>query len=497
MSFKTFHLYCNHKTYEFPLDKFRQVSKRCAALVKNGDYQGTINHPVSEEAFEAFSSACQLKDFQTTQTNAFELLDLAQEWGIKSLETFVSNYINAKGLKRPEEGDHLTPLLEHLEEEDDNYDNINDVIGIAKRFDEYLQDDRLLELHPETIFQIYHHAEFRGVDQKKYADFVLNQFEKDPEKAVPLSLLMNFDLLNNRQVEDIFQCRDMHEEFIGYFIAHALSTLRGKSQRDIDDMEERNLKEIDNIRDSMKKLKNESLGKLQNQFQTDIDAVRESIDKQGEEIKALKELKKQQQKKIDAAKQKFEQQEAQIQKEIDSQKNRLAQIQWKLKLRKNNISDEIKEQTDTFKYTISEKAAEIGNNDKARTAELATKVAPIADQIKEKSDELLEQDEIVKEKTNSDVYWTKTVQATFAAKVVHDQLRFDHFLRDVSKRFEVFNTEPKIWDLDIGSIKQAEETVNKLEKKVNSSCPISARQQIAMSVNVMNQFANLFSGGKS
>lgn len=477
MNTKTFHLYCNHHTYEFPLDKFRQVSKRCAALVKNGDYQGTINHPVSDEAFEAFSAACQLQDFQTTQTNAFELLDLAKEWGIKSLEAFVNNYINAKGLKRPDERDYLTPLLEHLEEEDDGYDNIYDVVGISKKFNEYLQDDRLLELHPETIFQIYHHAVIYGsVDQKLFAEYVINQFEKDPEKAVPLTLLMNFDLLNHKQVEDIFQCRDMHEEFIGYFIAAALSTLRAKSQDNIDDMEENNLKEIDNIRDSLKKLKNDSLGKVQEQFEADRDAVKEIIDKQKEEIKALKDLKKQQQKKIDEEKQKFNEQEAKIREQIDNQKNKLSQIQRKLKLRKKNITDEINDQTDAFKYRVIQKGAEIANNDKTRSTEFAEKVAPEADQIKEKSDELIEQNKKVREKVDSDLYWLKTVQTTFAAKVVHDQLRFDHFLRNVSKRFDVFNTDPKIWDLDVDSVRQAEKLVNSLEKRVNGSCPISAKK---------------------
>ena len=454
---------------------------------------------MSKEAFEAFSNACQLQDFQTTQTNAFELLDLAREWGIKSLEAFVNNYINAKGLIRPEEGDYLTPLLAHLEEEEeeDNYDNINDVVGIAKKFNEYLQDERLLELHPETIFQIYHHAELYGIDQKLFSEFVLNQFEKDPEKAVPLTLLMNFDLLNHKQIEDIFQCRDMHEEFIGYFIAVALSILRDKAQNEIDDMEEHNLKEIDNIRDYLKKIKNESLAKIQEQFQADKDAVKEIIDKQSEEIKALKELKKQQQKKIDAEKQNFEEQEAKIREQIESQRNKLAQIQRKLKLRKKNITDEINDQTDAFKYKVVQKGSEIGINDKTRSAELAAKISPEADQIKAKSDELIEQDEKVKEKVDSDLNWTKTIQATFAAKVVHDQLRFDHFLRNVSKRFDVFDTDPKIWDLDSDTVKQAEEVVNKLEKRVNSSCPISAKKNISMSVNAMSQFLNVFSGGKA
>ena len=87
------------------------------ALVKANGYQGTITHPVSEETFEAFLAACKLEQFKVTLNNAFELLELAQEWGIPSLETFVMNYIVAKRVKRRDTGDPLGDLLIHIQEE--------------------------------------------------------------------------------------------------------------------------------------------------------------------------------------------------------------------------------------------------------------------------------------------------------------------------------------------------------------------------------------------
>lgn len=495
MSRRTFQIYCNHQTYEFPLDTFKQVSKKCAALVKNKDYQGTINHPVSEEAFQAFSAACRLEDFQTTQTNAFELLDLAQEWGIKSLETFVSNYITAKGLVRPEEGDHLQPLLQHLEEENDKYD-IKDVIGIAKNFDAYLQDDRLLQLNPETIFQIFHHAELRGIDSKNYTDYVLKQFDNDPEKAVPLTLLMDFDHLTHEQKEDIFQCREMHEEFVGYFIAAALSALASKARQDLDDSEERNLKEIDDLRDTLKKLRNDTLGKLQETFSNETTAITQQIEKQRQEIETLRNKKTELQTKINNENRKFDETEAEFLRAIEKQKDSIEEMRSMIDTRQKTISYQIKHQFGTLRTETSDQIGEIEYNDQNRISETTEVLEKAANEVLQKSDDVSQRSSEVQAKVQSDCKWAKTVSSTFGAKIVRDQLRFDHFLRNVSKRFQVFETDPKIWDIDANDAKQAEETLIKLETKINTACPLSVRQQMDVSVNAFQQLANLF-GGKA
>ena len=46
-----FKLSCNEHIYEFPAETFARVSKKCAALLKAGDYQANIVHPVSVDAF--------------------------------------------------------------------------------------------------------------------------------------------------------------------------------------------------------------------------------------------------------------------------------------------------------------------------------------------------------------------------------------------------------------------------------------------------------------
>ena len=493
---KVFRLWCNHQTYEFPLDTFKQVSKKCAALVKNRDYQGTINHPVSEEAFNAFSLACQLKDFQTTQTNAFELLDLAQEWGIKSLENFVANYIAAKNLKRPEEGDHLEPLLKHLD--DDDYDQINDVVGIAKDFNKYLQDDRLLQLHPEQIFQIYHHAETqkREIDPDLFAEYVVKLFEEDPQKAVPLTLLMDFDRLSKEQIEEIFQCSEMHEEFIGYFIAAAMSTLRQKAMTDLDDMEERHLKEIDDIREAVKNHRKESLDRIQDQFDIGAKELREIIEQQKQQIQELRDLKMKQQLKIGDSDRQFQKKQSEIEKEIQREKDLIAQMQSVIRQRRRLIAEELKNQFNAVRYEIGEKLREIEFNDQQRSSDVGCRYPPQAEESLQEIEALTERGITLDEKVKTTQHWVKTVTSTFAAKVVHDQLRFDHFLRNTSKKFDLFNVEPRLWDLDADAVKNAEDVVRRLESKIQNNCPISVRQQIEMSVNVMKQFANILSGNK-
>lgn len=95
-----FILECNGDEYEYSVGTFTLLSKKCAELVKEGKYRGSISKPVTQETLEAFKNACHLNPFRVTTSNAFELLELAQEWQVSTLEKFVTSYIDNKGLKK-------------------------------------------------------------------------------------------------------------------------------------------------------------------------------------------------------------------------------------------------------------------------------------------------------------------------------------------------------------------------------------------------------------
>ncbi|OHS98091.1 hypothetical protein TRFO_35558 [Tritrichomonas foetus] len=488
-----FKLRCNDRQYEFPVETFAKVSKKCAALVKSNDFQGTINHPVSEEAFEAFSCACHLQQFKVTLTTAFELLDLAREWGIPTLESFVANYIKTKGIRRDESKDYLGPLIEHL---NDDVDCTEDIVGVARHLNKYLVDERLYEVHPETLFKILAHADPREYDQQLFVNFAMKLFEDEPEKAVPLILLMNFDLLSLDQIEEVFQCREIHEQAMGYFIAHSMSVSRNKQQSENDLTEERHMYELQNIRDEIKKRRHAAMAKVQKEFVADTNEVRQIIEQQKVQIAKLTKLMEHQDEKINQMEQTFSRTAAMFDREILRQRQIIAKKRQLLEMRRIHIQNEYNLQAGQIRQEINDKLNDISNKNKSKLEIIYRKVNPLVNRVVKKCDTLTENGQTLHGKIEEAKSCVMDCRATLSAKIVHDQVRYSQFLRDMNTRFDPFKTDDKIWDLDADMVQEAEKIVIKLEKQVSSSCPINIRQQIKTSVDAFKALGSLFSGKK-
>ncbi|OHT15534.1 hypothetical protein TRFO_02867 [Tritrichomonas foetus] len=492
---REFSLWCNEKNHKFNAETFARVSKKCASLVHANDYQGTINHPVTEETFNAFVLACQLKPFKVTITNAFELLELAQEWGIPSLETFVNRYISQKGLKRKVEDDYLGKLMTHLE--DDNADVSNDIAGIARNFNEYLSDDRLVQVHPEHLFKILMQAENRRINPQLLIDFVMKLIENEPEKAVPLCLRIDFDRLTTEQNEEIFQCREIHEQAMGYFIAEALSALRNKATDDLTANEQRYIKEIQDIRDYLTKQRTVALAELQTQFESETKALEELIEKQQNQINELKQFRDNAREEAAQQQENFKKTYAKFSTESERIHGILKNIKRMEKERREKIHKLVNEKSIPIKQTVDEKCAEIISADKHKR-DLMEKT------VIERRDRLLQNHEEIKSMVNT---FDLTIQhiherinetrATVAAKIVTDHLRHDQFLRDVDRRFDVFAADDKIWNLEVDQVINAENIIRKLESKLRTTCPINVNHEIKTSTDAIERFASLFTRKKA
>lgn len=479
-----FKLRCNNKTYEIPADTFSKVSKKCAALVKSNDYQHVINHPVSEEALNSFICACNLQQFKVALNTAFELLDLSREWGIPTLEAFVMNYIKTKGIQRDESKDNLGPLLEHLEDEEANSEYIsNEIANIARHLNKYLDDDRLREVHPEILFKILNQADPNDYDQQLFVNFVMGLFEDEPEKAVPLTLMMNFDLLTLDQVEQVFQCREMHEQALGYFIAASMSASRNKMEAKNDKMEQIEMNEIQDIKDEIKKRRLLSMTKLQKEFAAEKKEIMNVIEEQSQQIAKLKKLKAYQDEKINESIASFEKTASKFDREILRQKTLLRKKRELLTERKQTILEEYERQTSIIREEVDGVLDEFDNRANSKVESLQKKINPPIKKIIKKCDDLKNNSTTLHEKLDEANKWVQTNRATLAAKIVHDQVRFNQFLRDLSTKFDAFKTDDRIWDLDAQMVEDAEKIVIEMERKITEKCPINIKQQAQVSVD--------------
>ncbi|OHT16223.1 hypothetical protein TRFO_13394 [Tritrichomonas foetus] len=490
-----FSLWCNEKNHKFKADTFAKVSKKCAALVKAMDYQGTINHPVSEETFTAFANACQLRPFKVTLTNAFELLELAEEWGIPSLETFVNNYIKQKGLRVIDENDYLGSLITKYSLPE-GQDYSQEIAGIARTFNEYLRDERLSQVHPEHLFKILMQAEHRKINQNLLIDFVMKLFEKEPEKAVPLCLRIDFDRLTNEQVESIFQTREIHEQAMGYFIAEAMSLVRDKQQEDLAKTEQNYIKEIQEIREYIVKHRAVALAKVHDEFEAEVAKLNEVIEKQQNIIDDLTEIRNNQRDEFDQIQNNFIDTTKKFEREIE----RITEITDRRMAndeeRRAKIRAIIDENIQPVTEMLEDRLAEISGNDKHRRNLMEKGARERRDMFLQfHDDQRAALNRITNEISHIHEQINET-RATMAAKIISDQLRPDGFLRNIERRFLsiVKNDNENLWDLDCEKVKNADALLKKLESSVSQSCPIKVHLALKQSTDAIQRLADLFTG---
>ncbi|KAK8866680.1 hypothetical protein M9Y10_009647 [Tritrichomonas musculus] len=486
---QTFTLWCNNRRYDFQADLFGQKSKKAAKLIEEGQTQGVIERRVRNDAFEAFVKACNGQPFLATPNNAFELQALAFEWGVTSLEKFIEGYIQDKSLKPPPEADHLGVLIDHLEQ---GIDDPNDIIDVANVVNDALDDERFESVPPEIIFKILiasdqkkleqptgaeqsseeQVTDHQTLDQKALIDFTLRLFETNPSSAVPLTLLIDFDQLTKDQRDKIFHCKDMHELNIGYFVAHSMSATRDKAERELIQSEAQLKTDLANLRNTLKEHQRTSVEKLRQEQDTAISQLSNSFNEHQEKIDVLTEkykdfgiklnqIKENQETRFDAMKEKLG--------AIDDSSSQRSSIASEMS---DRVNEEVIDQIEKLNTEVTNQLTQLAkdNADNADQIEAALKKKVETEQARLKS---------LRNKLNSTVDNIKTtnetltdVQATLAAKIVHDRLKYDKFLRNTESRFDVFNQEERIWGLSVDDVKKAEEFVVQLEDQVDQLCPV-------------------------
>lgn len=470
-----FSLWCNERVHKIPVNSMIRVSKRCLSLAKSNDFQGSIVHPVSEDALTAFLLACELKPFKVSASNAIELLELSQEWGIRSLENFVINYIQKKGIQQSSKKDHLGKLLSTLE--DDEADISNHIREVARDFNNFLLDDRLANVHPEQLFRILSQAEIRPIDQQRLTDFIMNLFESVPEKAVPLSLKVDFDLLDHNQMEKVFQTREFHEQSIAYFASKALSDFRNKFASMLAMIDIKYLREMQEIRESIVKKRNIKLENFQKPFPDQIKELKKVIAVQQKQINNLKKIRDTQRKAMASAMKNYKAKKAQLDKEF----KRIDSIV-------HEVHDTQNDRFSVIKSKMDELAAPITKNTIQTITSTVSRDFHRRDLIKkgieERRNRFIQNSDDVAANVGNVALSLQNLQnriqdtrATFAAKIIKDQLRQDSFLRDTTNQYAIFDIEPRFWELTSDNVKLAQERVDKMESKVRDSCPTSVKRK--------------------
>ena len=487
---KTFTIWCNNRRYDFEADMFAAKSKKAAQLISEGHTQGFIERRVRKDTFDAFVDACNGKPFAATPNNAYDLQNLAFEWGITTLENFMAGYIQEKGLKPPPDVDHLGVLIEHLEQ---GIDDPNDITDVANVVNDALDDERFESVPPEVIFKILvasdqkkleqpvaeqstteeQPTDHQTLDQRALIDFTLRLFESNPSSAVPLTLLINFDQLTKDQRERIFHCKDMHELNIGYFIAHSMSAARDKAERELTQSEAQLQTDLNNLGATLKQHQKTSVETLRNSQEQSINDLTNSFNQHQDKLDELKEKYEEFGKKLNQIKEDQE-------RRFGAMKEKLGAIDDSTSQRSSIASEMAERVNEEVIDQIEKLNTEMTNQLTQLAGENATKADQVEQALKKKIETEQARLKSLRNKLNSTIDNIKTtnenltdVQATLAAKIVHDRLKYDKFLRDNTEaRFDVFNQDGGIWSLTVDDVKKAEEFVVQLEDTVDQLCPV-------------------------
>lgn len=490
---KTFSVWCNNKRIDFDAEIFAKMSRKCAQLVREGQTQGIIGRRVRIETLDAFVSACQLRAFKVTSTNAFELKDLAIEWGVQNLESFVDNYIESKDLQRPEDVDHVGVLVDHLTH---GIDDPNDVYAVANIVNTALKDERFVTVPPEVIFKILVASDQKKMeenendidaeqtepdheilDQKALIEFTLNMM-KDPKYAslaIPLTLLIDFRLLTKEQREFIFQCKEMHEQNIGYFVAYSMSATRNKAERELAQSEAQLLTDLNSLRENLKQNQRMNVTKLKKEQDDSITDIKEELQKMQEVIQDLQDAGTQFESTLDDDAADHENRFNRMKELIDQMDSFTSQRNSVAKGKEALIPDQVSSQIEPFKKELDNQLKKLALDGQQNCKELEEKLTSTVESEKKRLRALSGRLDDAGDNADNINGELSDIKATLAAKIVHDRIRFDKYLRKSDNRFAAFvktDTEPGIWDLEPEKVAQAEQFVIQIEEIVKDNCPI-------------------------
>lgn len=464
----------NNESYEVDGDTFASLSKKFPAIRKEYPNQYIFEDNYDKSVFEAFISACQLKPFDLTPNNAYELLDLAEEWKVPTLKMQIESYIEKHHIEKKVKQDYLGILLEHVDNDCDTYE---DWKNIADDIDQALRDKRFSRVPPEVIFQILAIADKKKpVNKMALIDFVMNLYKSNPANAVPLILRLDFTQMSREQIEFIFKSKDTHEENISYFIASSLSALDNKVRHMISKAEKSREVELTVLKNNIRRARNATLEKKAEQYRNNVESRRSEIDRQQKLIDDLEEQILKHRDRVVAEERKVRARRTPIAPDALEKIN-------------NDINNEVKrmeadaeKQLHSFQDKVNKMQLESPRTAKNYFNEAVSKGTSETDRVQTTLKGLIELIDKTEKEYETSADLAERLQASFAAKVLRDKLRYDSFLRRLTNRFKVFERNTSL-GAKPSRIKVADEEIRLIESRIDRICPIRQPAQISPPVS--------------
>jgi len=233
------------------------------------------------------------------------------------------------------------------------------------------------------------------------------------------------------------------------------------------------------------------------EFASEVAELNETIAAQQQRIERLRQVAAQQQQMAEDADKRFCHQMTKLGHELEWQTGVVRDMEKVIEARKHEIREEIEARVTTLRTRFEDRIAVVEREDSART-ELAVR-ALSADVARSRHGLADARDHVegqLESRAGAARRELDEIKATIVAKVVRDQLRFDHFLRDVERRFSAFGGGEALWGLRADQVREAERLIARVEEGVARACPIAGfMNSMKAAARGMTDFAAFVIGG--
>ena len=460
------------KNYEVNPEIFAKMSTKFAEIHKQKPINYRVKEAIIPSVFDIFVNACQLKNFDVEKSNVFQLMDLAKEWGVLSLQKYLDDYIKKNKLVRKDVADYLGILQENIEKKCDTYTDWSNVAHILQ---DIMDDERLLELPPEIFLRLLSIAEKFGFElvkenRLKLIGFAMKLIDIHPENIAPLILRIDFSLLEPEELRKIYSCKQIHEQNIGFFLETALSALVNKTDVAFSKSDILNKQFLQTALIEQKRKYNSLTEKLNKDFDRQVDDIIDEVERQQDLLDDLR-------KAIEVTEKRANDVERKALEKISGIGN--AEIDGTIEKTQetlDNISKEVDEKLAKYLSTLKEQANDAFAIANRHFTLAATTGSNSYDNQNGTIEDLIKYGEEIREKEESIKAEADQIRRIIAAKVVRDKLRFDQFLRRTTGKYRAFDQEPQIWELGSAIVQDTEKKLISMEKKLDELCPLRESQ---------------------
>lgn len=455
----------NEKRYTVDADIFERLStefKKIRQMPEN-ENQMVVNYPIEESTFVAFLAACQFQHFDVNKKNVHQLKKLAEEWGVASLKEYTEKYIRENNVEESYE-DILGTLLDKVKRDEDGMD---DWSKVALDINKAMTDPRFKELPTEVIYQILAIADRKTLDQEIFKDFVLQLFEVNPTKAVPLLLRVDFSLLTYEQRDMLYKMKEIHKININFFIASSISAIQNKTKIQLNNELIKQKIDLDVLRvkstirkQKVKETKDTAYNDKMKDLKDKLAEQKQDIDKLNKEFSLHN-------RRIQIVEQKLASCRSPIDRTVIETVNQhaLDTIDATSKEANERLNGHFKE-IENFYSSVGDEAKEYFKNMTMNSENMHL-------QAKAKLDDLMTKKEEVGKDIKTMTDQMTDVKSLLCAKVVRDKIRFDEFLRRrTDSKFSIFDKEPKIMNLTSNDVREGDKLLKKMENKLDELCPM-------------------------